>query len=120
MHIARLQVSISAGDLAWGTDVSLKGFFNNLYKTGDFLIFAAAGNNGTSQVSTPAGYGSVISVSAVNSSKSRASFSNYNSDVELAAPGAGAWLLAQPQQQASVQALKGAACQVLCVLVAAR
>jgi subtilisin family serine protease len=93
MHAAHLQVSISAGDLSWGGDVSLKGFFSNLYNSGDFLIFAAAGNAGTSGTSLPAGFNSVISVAAVDSSRSRASFSNFNADVELTAPGAGPRLL---------------------------
>jgi hypothetical protein len=35
----------------------------------------------------------VISVAAVDSSRSRASFSNFNADVELTAPGAGPRLL---------------------------
>lgn len=51
------------------------------------LLFGAAGNRGT-QVRFPAGSSAVVSVAATNRSDRRASFSNANSDVELAAPGA--------------------------------
>jgi subtilisin family serine protease len=51
------------------------------------LIIAAAGNNGDRSISYPAGYSSVVSVAAVDENLVRASFSQYNSDVELAGPG---------------------------------
>lgn len=50
---------------------------------------AAAGNDGTSAYSYPASYDSVISVAAIDSNKAVADFSQYNSQVELAAPGVG-------------------------------
>ena len=53
------------------------------------LSIAAAGNDGNSRVSYPAGYKNVVSVAAVDESKAWASFSQYNKDVELAAPGVG-------------------------------
>ena len=62
--------------------------FQNLYNAG-ILLVAAAGNAGNSTLSFPAGYGSVISVAAVDSASSVASFSQYNSDVELSGPGVG-------------------------------
>lgn len=52
-----------------------------------FLSIAAAGNDGNSRVSYPAGYAAVVSVAAVDANEQKASFSQYNSDVELAAPG---------------------------------
>ena len=55
----------------------------------NILPIAAAGNAGTSSVSYPAGYTSVVSVAAVDASKAKASFSQFNSDVEIAAPGVG-------------------------------
>jgi serine protease len=61
--------------------------FEDLYKNKGVLLIAAAGNDGTTGVSYPAGYPSVVSVAAINSSKVVASFSQKNSDVELAAPG---------------------------------
>ncbi|WMS86020.1 S8 family serine peptidase [Pleionea litopenaei] len=51
------------------------------------LSIAAAGNSGNSSLSYPASYDEVMSVAAVNSSGTRASFSQYNSQVEIAAPG---------------------------------
>mgnify|MGYP000259130329 CR=1 FL=1 len=51
------------------------------------LSIAAAGNSGNSTMSYPASYDSVMSVAAVDSSENKASFSQYNSQVEIAAPG---------------------------------
>jgi serine protease len=53
------------------------------------LSFAAASNDGNRTTSYPAGYASVVSVAAIDSNKVRATFSNYNRDVELAAAGVG-------------------------------
>jgi serine protease len=60
--------------------------FNDAYNAG-VLSVAAAGNSGNTQLSYPASYTSVISVAAVDSAKVAASFSQRNSQVELAAPG---------------------------------
>jgi subtilisin family serine protease/chitodextrinase len=62
--------------------------FKNYYSQG-VLSVAAAGNNGTTQMSYPASYDSVISVAAVDSNKTVASFSQKNTQVELSAPGVG-------------------------------
>merc|ERR1719517_55848 len=53
------------------------------------LVFAAAGNGGNSAYLYPASYPAVISIAATNSSDLRASFSQYNDEVDLAAPGVG-------------------------------
>src|SRR3989338_5540181 len=53
------------------------------------LVVAAAGNDSSSGLSYPAAYESVVSVAAVDSASNRASFSQYNADVEIAAPGVG-------------------------------
>lgn len=58
----------------------------NLYNNGTLLV-AAAGNDGTTATSYPAGYASVISVAAIDEGRVVASFSQKNADVELAAPG---------------------------------
>ena len=60
--------------------------FLSLFNAG-ILSIAAAGNGGTSAYSYPASYSSVISVAAVNSNLQRASFSQYNAEVDLAGPG---------------------------------
>ena len=51
------------------------------------LIVAAAGNNGQNQPFYPAAYPGVIGVAATDSSDQRASFSNWGSHVDIAAPG---------------------------------
>mmetsp|Transcript_7581 Transcript_7581/g.10998 ORF Transcript_7581/g.10998 Transcript_7581/m.10998 type:complete len:160 (+) Transcript_7581:1096-1575(+) len=51
------------------------------------LIIAAAGNNGDTEYNYPASYSSVISVGAVDSKNQKASFSQWNSMVDIAAPG---------------------------------
>jgi len=62
--------------------------FQNAYDAG-VLSVAAAGNGGSTATAYPAGYASVVSVAAVNSAGTVASFSQRNADVELAAPGVG-------------------------------
>ncbi|WP_248908300.1 S8 family peptidase [Halocatena marina] len=51
------------------------------------LVVAAAGNSGTQGVSYPAAYSECVAVSALDSDGSLASYSQYGSSVELAAPG---------------------------------
>ena len=53
------------------------------------LSIAAAGNGGNSSFSYPASYDSVMSVGAVDSNTNIASFSQYNNQVEISAPGVG-------------------------------
>jgi thermitase len=53
----------------------------------DVLVVAAAGNDGNSTLEYPAAYAEVVSVAATDARDSRASFSNTNADVEVAAPG---------------------------------
>ncbi|MET0091770.1 MAG: S8 family peptidase, partial [Candidatus Thiodiazotropha sp.] len=51
------------------------------------IIIAAAGNENTSQLSYPASYPGVVSVSAVDQNRQRAPYSNYGTEVDIAAPG---------------------------------
>jgi len=60
--------------------------FNDAYSAG-VLSIAAAGNAGDTTTSYPAGYGSVVSVAAIDHNKNVADFSQKNADVEIAAPG---------------------------------
>jgi subtilisin family serine protease len=62
--------------------------FNNAWNNG-VLSVAAAGNGGNSQLSYPASYPIVMSVGAVDSNKQIATFSQYNSAVDISAPGVG-------------------------------
>jgi len=60
--------------------------FDSLY-SGGILSIAAAGNDGNTTMSYPASYSSVMSVAAVDENKAWATFSQYNSQVEIAGPG---------------------------------
>jgi serine protease len=60
--------------------------FTTLYQQG-ILHVAAAGNAGDTSYSYPASYDSVISVAAIDETKTVADFSQKNNQVELAAPG---------------------------------
>lgn len=60
--------------------------FDQLASKG-ILSIAAAGNDGNTAVSYPAGYTSVMSVAAIDEAKQWATFSQYNSKVEIAGPG---------------------------------
>ena len=53
------------------------------------LSIAAAGNDGNTVISYPAGYASVMMVAALDENKAWADFSQYNSKVEIAGPGVG-------------------------------
>jgi thermitase len=53
----------------------------------DALLIAAAGNDGDATLNYPAAYANVVSVAATDDRDARASFSNANADVEIAAPG---------------------------------
>jgi len=55
--------------------------------TSGILSIAAAGNAGNTTMSYPAGYSSVVSVAAIDENEQWATFSQYNKDVEIAAPG---------------------------------
>ncbi|NVK86660.1 MAG: S8 family serine peptidase [Gammaproteobacteria bacterium] len=77
-------ISMSLGGGASST--TERNAFANALNNG-VLSIAAAGNSGNSSLSYPASYDEVMSVAAVNSSGSRASFSQYNAQVEIAAPG---------------------------------
>ena len=53
----------------------------------DIIVVAAAGNFNSSVSSYPASYDNVISVSALGFNSTRAPYSNYGSNVDIAAPG---------------------------------
>ena len=84
-HGAKIISMSLGGSVASGTE---QAAFDNLYAQG-ILSVAAAGNGGNTAISYPAGYGSVVSVAAIDQNQVVASFSQKNADVELAAPGVG-------------------------------
>lgn len=79
-------VSMSLGGTLSNTSENTA--FANAYTAG-VLSIAAAGNDGNTRTSYPAGYASVVSVAAIDSSKAHATFSQVNSDVEISGPGVG-------------------------------
>ena len=62
--------------------------FDTLQGNG-ILNIAAAGNDGNTVISYPAGYASVMMVGALDENKVWADFSQYNSKVEITGPGVG-------------------------------
>ena len=78
-------VSLSLGGSSYSS--SMNTFFKNYYENQDILFVAAAGNGGSSSHHYPASYRSLMSVAAVDSSENRASWSQFNNQVEISAPG---------------------------------
>jgi serine protease len=68
--------------------VTAKKIYDNIRSKG-VLVVAASGNGGNALNSYPASFDSVMSVGAVDVNLKKASFSQYNSNVDLAAPGVG-------------------------------
>ena len=80
-------ISMSLGGGASTTlQQAVRGAWENGGANGSVLV-AAAGNDGDSTVNYPAGYAEVVSVAATDQNDAKASFSNTNGDVEVAAPG---------------------------------
>ena len=78
-------ISMSLGG---GSSSTLQSAVSYAWQSGNgAIIIAAAGNDGNSTVNYPAGYAEVMSVAATDRRDLRASFSNANADVEIAAPG---------------------------------
>ena len=73
--------------MSLGGSASSSAEANAFAAASNMLHIAAAGNGGNSSFSYPASYDEVMSVGALNSSKNIASFSQYNSQVEISAPG---------------------------------
>ena len=80
-------ISMSLGG---GASTTLKNAvaaaWENGSATGSVLV-AAAGNDGDATLNYPAAYPEVVSVAATDHNDARATFSNANADVEVAAPG---------------------------------
>jgi len=79
-------INLSLGCLSCSTQQETD-FYQNKFENQGNLIIAAAGNNGTSLKSYPASYGSVMSVASITESETRSSFSQFNDQVEISAPG---------------------------------
>jgi thermitase len=80
--------SVISMSLGGGASTTLQNAVNYAWQNGNgALIVAAAGNDGDSTQNYPAAYAQVVSVAATDNKDARASFSNANADVEIAAPG---------------------------------
>lgn len=79
-------INLSLGGAQFSTTAN--ALYSQIRDSG-VLVISASGNDGSSQRSYPASYSSVVSVGAVDAQSNHASFSQHNSDVDLAAPGAG-------------------------------
>jgi subtilisin family serine protease len=75
-------------------------YFDALNDQG-ILSIAAAGNAGTTAMSYPASYASVMSVAATDANNAHASFSQSNAAVDIAAPGVGVFST-YPRKDASL------------------
>jgi len=69
-----------------GSNITESNAMQAAYDAGVLLI-AAAGNDGNTALSYPASYDSVVSIAAVDDTKTHADFSQRNAQVELAGPG---------------------------------
>lgn len=80
-------ISMSLGG---GDSTTLRNAVNYAWRNGaanGSVLVAAAGNDGDATLNYPAAYPNVVSVAATDDRDRRASFSNANADVEVAAPG---------------------------------
>jgi subtilisin family serine protease len=77
-------ISMSLGG---GTPNAVEMLTFNMLSQSGMLSIAAAGNDGNARTSYPAGYASVMSVAALDETKTKAVFSQFNADVEIAGPG---------------------------------
>lgn len=92
--ISQVEACVDAGSNIVSMSLGGGGFsnlendaYNRIYNDQNVLLVAAAGNDGNSAYSYPASYDAVMSVAAVDSNEERASFSQYNDQVDIAAPG---------------------------------
>ncbi|MBK5093731.1 MAG: S8 family serine peptidase, partial [Actinobacteria bacterium] len=77
-------ISMSLGSTTYSS--AFQDAVNYAYGKGA-TIFASAGNDGDTTMNYPAGYDHVVGVGATTNSDQRAAFSNYNTSVDVSAPG---------------------------------
>jgi thermitase len=86
--VASQGVRVISMSLGGGDSTTLRNAVLAAWNNGNgALVVAAAGNDGDATLNYPAAYAEVVSVAATDSADARASFSNANGDVEIAAPG---------------------------------
>ena len=77
-------INLSLGGMGYSS--AEQSLFQQLHDAG-IMVMAAAGNSASSSPTYPAGYAGVIAVSAVDVNKNLASYSNYGTAIDVAAPG---------------------------------
>ena len=86
-YLAGKGVKVISMSLGGGASTTLQTAVRDTRRRRTSLIIAAAGNDGDATLNYPAAYAEVVSVAATDSNDARASFSNANADVEIAAAG---------------------------------
>jgi thermitase len=87
-YLAAKGAKVISMSLGGGTSTTLQQAVQSAYANGNgTLLVAAAGNDGNATLNYPAAYPEVVSVAATDANDARASFSNTNADVEVAAAG---------------------------------
>ena len=90
-YLSRVKrVPIISMSIGGPKDDALTRVLSDAYARGTLLI-AAAGNDGDATANYPAFHPDVVSVASIDQAGKRSSFSNCNSDVEIAAPGEDIW-----------------------------
>jgi thermitase len=88
VYLADKGARVISMSLGGGDSTTLHNAVTYAYRNGTgALLVAAAGNDGDATLNYPAAYAEVVSVAATDNRDARASFSNANADVEVAAPG---------------------------------
>ena len=90
-HVINLSLCLTdssgaCADLTDNPDATIESALQNAYNNG-VVSLAASGNDGNSFVGYPASSQYTIAVGAINDDKTRASFSNYGSLLDVVAPG---------------------------------
>ena len=79
-------INLSLGGTGSYASETLTNAVNDAWNAG-VLIVAAAGNDGREVKRYPASYENVMSVAATDNKDNRASFSNFNDEIDISAPG---------------------------------
>jgi len=78
-----INLSLGGGNFS----LTEQALFNQLHNELDIIVVAAAGNSGISPVEYPAAYDGVVAVGAVDQNGNLSYYSNYGTDIDVAAPG---------------------------------
>ena len=80
-------INMSLGGPSYSCESTFQSAIDTAVSRGTTVVVAAGNDDEDAQFTSPANCDNVITVAAISSSGNRASFSNYGSDVDIAAPG---------------------------------